>query len=139
LNIKIIGRDPDCDLIIDQADIAGVQARLELCDDGRVYLLDAGSGVNTYLNRHEQWIKIHKIRLCVADRIRFGEHETPLTQLIAAFGKRVDIRLDDEHFSLRRHKSARPNNRDDSTSGAKLARPRRNPLTGKIEQNYTDE
>lgn len=138
MNIKIIGREADCDLVIDSADIAGVQARLELCDDGRVYLLDAGSGTGTCLNRNEQWIKIHKIRLCVADRVRFGEVEISLPQLIAVFGKREDIRLGDEHFSLRRHKSARPNNRDNSATGSKLQRPRRNPLTGKIEQNYTD-
>lgn len=138
MNIKTIGRESGCDLVIDCADIAGVQARLELCAEGRVYLLDAGSATNTCLNRNEQWIKIHKIRLCIGDRVRFGEVEIPLPQLIAAFGKRADIRLGDESLSLRRHTSARPNIRDSSTTGAKLQRPTRNPLTGKIEQNHTD-
>ncbi len=139
MNIKIIGRESDCDLIIDRADVGGVQARLELCDDGRVYLLDADSGINTYLHRNEQWIRIHKIRLCIADRIRFGEYELPLSQLISVFGKRSDIRLDDEHFYLQRHKSVSSKQRDKATAGAKLQRPRRNPLTGKIEQNYAQQ
>lgn len=139
MNIKIIGREPDCDLVIDRNDVGGVQARLELSDDGRVYLLDAGSGINTYLNRNEQWIRIHKICLCIADRIRFGEYELPLPELLAVFGKRADIRLGDEHFSLHRHKSVRPNQRDSSSGDAKLQRPRRNPLTGKIEQTNSQQ
>lgn len=136
MKIKTIGRGSDCDLIIDRADVAGVQARLELCEDGRVYLLDADSGIKTYLNRNQQWIRIEKVRLCIADRIRFGDYELPLSELISVFGKRSDIRLGDENFNLHRYKAARSRQRDNTAADNDLPRPRRNPLTGKIEQDH---
>lgn len=139
MKIKTIGRGSDCDLIIDRADVAAVQARLELCEDGRVYLLDAGSDIKTYLNRNQQWIRIHKVRLCIADRIRFGEYELPLAELISVFGKRSDIRLGDENLTLHRYKAVRAKHQDNTASDSKLQRPTRDPLTGKIEQNHVQQ
>ena len=139
MTIKIIGSEADCDLVIEQPGVAEVHARLELKDNGHVYLLDAGSQFNTYLNRNGQWIRVHKIRLCVADQIRLGEHPIALPQLISVFGKRVDIRLGDEHFSKRHQKAARSSQREGATQASSLQRPRRNPLTGKIEQNPIEQ
>ena len=139
MTIKIIGCESDCDLVIAQTGVAAVHARLELTENGHVYLLDAGSDFNTYLNRNGQWIRIHKIRLCVADQIRIGEHELPLSQLISVFGRRADIRLGDEHVSMRHHKAARAAHRDGDAPASSMQRPRRNPLTGKIEQNQIEQ
>ena len=135
MNIKTIGSEPNCDLIFDKSEVAGLQARLELDEDGRVYLLDAGSDLSTFLNRNEQWIRVHKIRLCVADRIRFGQFELPLSTLVSAFGSGANIRLGDDNFNSRRRQSSASPKRSNVNVGVKLQRPRRNPLTGKIEQS----
>ena len=136
---KHIGRDPECDLVLQQTTIGEVHARLELTEKGHVYLLDEGSAFGTCLNRNDQWIRVLKIRLCVADRIRFGEHEIELAKLISVFGKRDDIRLGDEHFIPQRQSVTGFGQRNNATASTRLQRPRRNPLTGKIEQNHTDD
>ena len=134
MNIKTIGSEADCDLVLNNGSVSALHARLELNSDGHVFVLDSGSDQDTWLNRNEQWIRIHKVRLCIADRIRFGELEVPLAQLIALFGKGANVRLGDKHFSLRKRNSQVANEVDKPGDATLLDRPKRNPLTGKVEQ-----
>jgi hypothetical protein len=134
LNIKTIGCESDCDLTLHHASVSSLHARLELRDNGHIYVLDAGSEKKSFLNRNDQWIRVHKTRLCVADRIRFGELEVPLPQLVAVFGKGADVRLGDKQFSLRKRNSQHSDGTHKPGNSAPLERPKRNPLTGKIEQ-----
>ena len=139
LNIKTIGCKPDCDLALDHTSVSELHARLELSDNGRVYVLDAGSEKNTFLNRNDQWIRIQRVLLCVADRIRFGEFEVPLPQLVGLFGKGAGVRLGDKRFSLRKRNSQPSAETQMPIDAGPLERPKRNPLTGKIEQHDIEQ
>ncbi len=133
--IKTCGRDPACDLVLDHATLSRLHARLEVAGDGLVTIHDTGSSNGTYLNRNERWIRVKKITLCIGDRIRFGDVEVPLETLTAIFGKRTNTRLEARHFHLRYGKTtARPSS-GNPDHGPLMNKPRRNPLTGKIEDD----
>lgn len=139
MNIKTIGREPGCDLMLELTGVSALHARLELCDDGRVYVVDAGSSNDTFLNRNDQWIRLHKVRLCVGDRIRFGQHEVALQQLVEVFGKRAGVRLGEKHFSRCGRSPQNLNTIENAKNTAVMSKPTRNPLTGKIEQQAIEE
>jgi pSer/pThr/pTyr-binding forkhead associated (FHA) protein len=134
LNVKTIGRETSCDLVIEHTTASRLHARVELAEDGSVWVVDADSRNGTFLNRNDASIRIHKVTLCVGDRIRFGDHEVPLQYLTAVFGRRANIRLGEQHFSLRHgQKSTTPATGWDEP-GPSLQKPKRNPLTGQIEE-----
>jgi len=135
LKTKTIGREDSCDLVLEHSTASRLHARLELTQGGNLSLVDADSSNGTFLNRNDDWIRIRKVNLCVGDIIRFGDHEVALQQLTAIFGKHRDIRLGAKHFSLRQGKSSHGSGSDPGKSGSSMQKPRRNPLTGKIEEN----
>lgn len=112
-----------------------IHARLELDTSGGLTMVDAGSRNGSYLQRNDAWIRFRQITLCVGDRIRLGECEVPLAQLSAVFGKHAGVRLGAKYFSLRQgaRGKAMPGKWDEN--GPSLQKPRRNPLTGKIEED----
>jgi pSer/pThr/pTyr-binding forkhead associated (FHA) protein len=126
------GRDVACDLVLDYPTVSRVHARIGLGDEGQVSVLDNDSRNGTYLNRNENWIRVRKAILCVGDRIRFGEQEVSLDQLTAVFGNRANVRLGDRHFQLRHGTNAVKLFADD---GPIMQKPKRNPETGKIEED----
>ncbi len=132
---KTIGRESSCDLALEYPAISRLHARIELLDDGLVSVHDAGSQNGTFLNRNDTWIRVRKVTLCIGDRIRFGGHEVPLDRLTAVFGDRSNARLEAKHFPLRQASQAARSVTDMSDPGAGLQKPRRNPLTGKIEEH----
>ena len=78
-----------------------------------------------------------KLTLCIGDRIRFGDVEIPLEQLTAIFGKHATTRLEARRFPVRSGKTvARPMTGKQDQEAA-LQKPRRNPVTGKIEEQRT--
>ena len=139
MNTKTIGREPSSDLMLDHTGVSGLHARLELWDDGRVYVVDAGSSSNTFLNRNDQWIRLHKAQLCVGDRIRFGEHEVRLSQLVEVFGKRAGVRLGEKVFSKRARPPQNHGSNEKVKNTAAMGKPTRNPLTGKIERQTSEQ
>jgi len=115
--------------------VSRFHARLELAANGGLTLVDKGSMNGSYLQRNDAWIRFRQITLCVGDRIRFGECDVPLEELSAVFGKQVGVRLGAKYFSLRQDFKGKaiPGERDEN--GPSLQKPRRNPLTGKIEED----
>jgi len=132
---KTIGREPKCDLVLDHAGISRCHARIELADDGLVCLQDADSRNGTFLSRNDSWIRARKVTLCIGDRIRFGEIEVPLDKLTAVFGNRSEVRLEERHFPPRTGNKAAGSPADRHAAGPRLQKPRRNPDTGKIEED----
>lgn len=131
--IKTCGRDPSCDLVLDDPALSRLHARIELADDGLVSINDAGSSNGTFVNRNDCWIRVRKIHLCIGDRIRFGDFEVPLERLTAIFGKRARIRLEAKRFPTRRGKTVTTPFNKQAEHGPATNKPRRNPATGKIE------
>lgn len=132
---KTCGRDPACDLVLDHAALSRVHAHLELAADGLVTIHDADSSNGTFLNRNERWIRVKKVTLCIGDRIRFGELEVPLEKLTAVFGKRANTRLEARRFHVRLGKTITRPSGGNADHEPALAKPRRNPVTGKIEED----
>ena len=135
VEIRTCGRDPGCDLVLEDATLSRLHARLELAADGLVSIHDAGSSNGTFLNRNDRWIRIRKVTLCIGDRIRFGTVEVPLERLTAVFGKRNTTRLEARRFHVRHGQAVARPLAGQTDHGASLNKPRRNPATGKIEED----
>ena len=87
------------------------------------------------MHRNGRWIRTRKVTLGTQDRIRFGDHEVPLDSLVGLFGQRAQVRLR-EGYSVR----GKPLLFEDILKDLPkpkivLENPRRNPLTGHIEEN----
>ena len=135
-NIKTCGRDPSSGLVLEHSTVSRLHARIELADDGLVFVEDADSSNGTFLNRNDTWIRVSKVTLCIGDRIRFGECEVTLDRITAVFGNRSGARLEARHFLLRNSLIGADLRADLQGSGASLQKPRRNPVTGKIEDEH---
>ena len=132
---KIIGRGSECDIVLDHASVSRNHASIHVTEEGYLAVRDNNSGNGTFLHRNGCWIRIRKVGLGTQDRIRFGEKEVPLDHLIEAFGNKVRVRLR-EGWSVR----GKPLAFDQTFAGiprqkAVFEHPRRDPVTGKIEEN----
>jgi pSer/pThr/pTyr-binding forkhead associated (FHA) protein len=135
LKIKTIGRGGECDIVLDHASVSRSHASIHVTEDGYLAVHDNNSGNGTFLHRNGSWIRIRKVGLGTQDRIRFGEKEVPLDRLIEAFGNQARVRLR-EGWSVR----GKPLLFDQTFAGLPrqktvLENPRRDPVTGKIEEN----
>lgn len=136
-NIKTCGREPTCDLVLESETLSRVHALIELGDDGLVSVQDIGSSNGTFVNRNDSWVRARKLILCIGDRIRFGDVEVPLDRLTAVFGKHATTRLEARRFPVRAGKSVSRPMAGKQDQEAALQKPRRNPVTGKIEEHRT--
>ena len=135
MKTKTIGRDGDCDIVLDHASVSRDHANIHVTEEGYLAVHDNNSGNGTFLHRNGRWIRVRKVGLGTRDRIRFGEQEVPLDRLIEAFGNKVRVRLR-EGWSVR----GKPLVFDQAFAGVPrqktvLKNPRRNPITGKIEES----
>lgn len=121
--------------MLDDASVSRVHVRIEVTDDGYLAVNDANSANGTFLNRNGHWVRVKKVILGTEDRLRLGEIEVSLDTILSAFGKHTRVQLR-EGYSVR----GKPLVFDQQfVNPAKpkvvLENPRRNPLTGKIEEN----
>ena len=132
---RIIGRAADCDMVLDHHSVSRLHATVQATPEGYLAVLDADSSNGTHLHRNWRWIRVRKVILGAEDRVRFGEQEVPVRQLVDLFGQQHRLRLR-EGYSVRGKpllfdqwpgETARPR--------VVLENPRRNPLTGDIEEN----
>jgi len=133
--IKTCGRDPGCDLVLEHPTLSRLHARLELAADGLVWVHDAGSSNGTFVNRNDHWVRIGKVVLCIGDQIRFGEVEVPLQELTAVFGRHASTRLEAKRFRVRHAGKTTRTAAGQPGHGPVLTKPRRNPVTGKVEDD----
>lgn len=128
-----IGNSNQCDLVIQGEGVSPVHAQVQLSNDGYLSVLDAGSDQGTFLQRNAQWIRVVKVELGSGDRIRFGDTEVELEQLIKLFGERVRVQLNDRQNL--RLPAVLAERLAASEKRIVLERPRRNPETGNIEED----
>ena len=124
---KRIGRARNCDLVLTDDSVSRQHASVELTGEGYLSVQDDHSSNGTYLFRNEHWVRARKVILGSGDRIRFGEEEIDLDRLVALFGEESRVRLRDG-WSVR----GKPLVFRDFHDAPE--KPRRNPLTGKIEE-----
>jgi len=132
---KTIGRADDCHLVLDDDSVSRVHANIDVTSEGYLAVQDTRSTNGTFLHRNGRWIQTRKAILGTHDRIRFGDREVPLDQLVELFGNHARVRLR-EGYSVR----GKPLLFDDILADLPkprivLENPRRNPLTGDIEEN----
>ncbi|MBT8058620.1 MAG: FHA domain-containing protein [Gammaproteobacteria bacterium] len=132
---QTVGRSAACGLVLSHASVSRLHAHVEVTGEGYLSVLDAGSSNGTWLHRNGRWIQARKVILGTQDRIRFGDEEVPLDRLVGLFGQRTRVRLR-EGYSVR----GRPLVFDDLPLDMQkpkvvLENPRRNPVTGDIEEN----
>jgi hypothetical protein len=132
---KTIGRANECNLVVDHESVSRLHANIEVTEEGYLAVQDALSSNGTFLHRNGRWIRAMKVILGSQDRIRFGDQEVPLDHLIELFGSQSRVRLR-EGYSVR----GKPLLFDDMLADLPkpkivLENPRRNPLTGDIEEN----
>jgi hypothetical protein len=133
--MKTIGRAAECSLVLDHDSVSRTHAQAEVTDKGYLSIRDAASSNGTFLHRKGRWIRVSRVVLGMQDRIRFGSCEVPLAQLVALFEDRLKVRLR-EGFTVR----GKPLFFDERLANLPkpkmvLENPRRNPLTGDIEEN----
>jgi pSer/pThr/pTyr-binding forkhead associated (FHA) protein len=130
-----IGRASDCDLVLDHPSVSRLHATVETTADGYLAVQDGASSNGTFLHRNGRWIRVRKVILGAEDRIRFGSQELPLERLVGLFSRHGRVRLR-EGYSVR----GKPLLFEDwqgelPRPRVVLENPRRNPLTGDIEEN----
>ncbi len=135
MKTKTCGRETSCALVLEHSTVSRLHARIELADDGLVCVLDSDSQNGTFLKRNDHWVRIRKATLCIGDCIRFGDIEVSLDRLIAVFGQRSNARLEARHFPARHGIKASQAFTGKPDHGPVLHKPRRNPATGKIEED----
>lgn len=134
LRTQSVGRAADCDIVLDDASVSREHATLRVTPEGYLAVQDADSSNGTWLHRNGRWIRVRRVVLGTGDRIRFGDRELPLERLVERFGDNRRVRLR-EGYTVR----GRPLVFDDQPGELRrprivLENPRRNPLTGNIEE-----
>jgi len=135
-DMRTIGRATDCDIVLDHGSVSRLHATVQPTADGYLAVVDAASSNGTFLHRNGRWIRVQRVILGTQDRIRFGDQELPLEQMVGLFAHHERVRLREGYwvrgkplfFNRLKAESFRPR--------TVLENPRRNPLTGDIEENH---
>jgi len=123
-----LGRGPDCDLVIDHPSVAPRHAVAELTRDGAIQVSSAGPEAHIRLQRQARQVDVQRVILCVDDRLFLGSQEVALARISGLFGVHAGARLKSRPSAAPSARPARPV----AQTGTQPV-PRRNPLTGKIE------
>jgi len=135
MKTKTLGRNADCNIILNHQSVSRVHAQIQLTEEGYLAVQDQNSGNGTFLHRNGSWIRIKKVVLGTQDRIRFGEKELELEKLVQVFGDHHRVRLR-EGYSVRGKPLVFDQHMLDLPQAKTiLENPRRNPITGNIEEN----
>jgi len=137
LKEKLIGRSPDCDLVLKQASVSRHHARAVRANNGRLQIQDNNSVNGIFLYRSRRWIRASIISLCREDTLRCGDVEVPAAQLADLFGPENRVWLpsiDQETAFILTGKSGLPGSEGPDS---RIKKPRRNPVTGQIEENFS--
>jgi len=135
MKFKTAGRGTECDIVLDHASVSRVHVHIEVTKDGYLAVQDAHSANGTWLNRNGHWIQVRKVILGTQDRLRLGELEVPLERLLQAFDSQLRVQLR-EGYSVRGKPLVFDQQFLNQTKPrVVLENPRRNPVTGIIEEN----
>ncbi len=133
-----VGRLAACELYLEHDSVSRRHAVISLTDEGYLAVQDKDSSNGTFLHRNGRWVRIKRAVLGNQDGIRFGEKDVPLDRLVELFGAHPNVRLR-EGFSARGKPLVLDGFRGDvAKPRVVLENPRRNPITGDIEEFRQD-
>ena len=78
-----IGRDQSASVVLSHDTVSRVHAELIPVADGQVYVTDCASTGGTYIDEDGRWQKITQAFVNAGGRVRFGELEVGVEQLLA--------------------------------------------------------
>ena len=78
-----VGRDPSVSVVLLHHTVSRVHAELIPVDSGQVYVTDCASTGGTFIDEGGRWQKITQGFVDVGGRLRFGEKEVGVQQLLA--------------------------------------------------------
>lgn len=133
---KTIGRAANCDLQVEDDSVSRLHATVQPTEEGFLAVQDAGSSNGTFLHRNGRWIRVRRVILGTQDRIRLGDHELSLDRLTDLFGAHESIRLREGYSARGKPLVFEEYPGDLPSPRIVLENPRRNPLTGDIEENH---
>ena len=125
-----VGRSNQCDVVLDDASVSRRHARVALTSNGYLKVEDLSSTNGTWLKRAGRWTRARIAHLGRQDGVRFGECEVGMDRLTETFGDTVTVRL--------RAGSNRLSDRllaNLPEVKPVLENPRRNPITGNVEES----
>ena len=134
----MIGRNPQSDFRLENGSVSRVHAVLK--SQGEVLCLeDRGSRNGTYVRRGEVWQRIDRADILKTDRVRFGEHEVNVEDILKSTKKRPKIGGGSKPVARRKiGAAAKAGSATGSGTGEKplkkFVKPRRNQVTGDIEE-----
>lgn len=132
---RTIGRAASCDIEVDHESVSRLHATVQPTAEGYLAVQDAGSSNGTFLHRNGRWLRIRRVILGTQDRLRLGEHELPLEELVNLFDSSARIRLREGYSARGKPLVFEEYAGDLPRPRVILENPRRNPLTGDIEEN----
>lgn len=130
-----IGRSPACELQLEHESVSRRHATVQVTDEGFLAVQDAGSSNGTFLQRNGRWVRVKRVVLGTQDAIRFGEREVPLENLVNLFGNRSKVRLREGYSARGKPLVFDEYPGDLPKPRVVLENPRRNPVTGTIEES----
>ena len=114
-----IGRGRNMDVALPSRKASRLHAELEVADTGELVLKDCGSTNGTRIHRNGRWRRISRDRVQLGERVRFGDYETTVAELLRLAGASSD----EPGVEEKRRPAA-----DDRPAGPV----RRNPGTGEV-------
>ena len=69
----IVGREPGCDVVLDDASVSRRHAEVVRLPDGRLHVTDRATTNGTFILRGGDWEKVRQTFLETADQVRFGD------------------------------------------------------------------
>jgi pSer/pThr/pTyr-binding forkhead associated (FHA) protein len=119
-----VGRRSDCAIVVDNPTVSRMHAELTPLGGGKFSLRDTDSAAGTFVRDGQLWRKVTKTHVTLRDRVKLGEVELSVADLIA---RATDPAIAAEINEAGRAPDGNPKPRD----GGKV-RFERDPATGQI-------
>lgn len=112
------GRSQECDLVVTDASVSRVHAEMILHADGTLRIIDKNSSNGVYVYRQGAWQRVPDITLDLTASFKLGARELTVADVVQALETVVLANKDRV-----------------AVDTIRLNQPRRNPLTGEIEES----
>lgn len=135
----MIGRNPNCDFRLSDGSVSRLHAVLTVSDIDQLHIVDRQSRNGVYVRDENDWRRVEKARVQAGDRIRLGEAEVIVAEILSAIASsgaaRPAISPTPPQANVSRPFVVRGAGSGEAEAPLqKFRKPRRNPVTGEIEE-----
>ena len=122
----IVGRGRRADIRLDDASVSRQHAELVVSDGGAIHVADRSSANGTWIETDGQWERIAQRAVVLGDRLRLGDVEIAVSELVRRVPAHADVGTPAEGQAAARVAGRR------SGDGLPKGPVRRNPGTGEV-------